>query len=194
MPPGHQVGSHTQPPSPRRTSLQLAEQERDGGLSPRVSPMADPRDASNLLQRAGFTLLTVDVEDLQVSYPSIWELMEDLRDMGESGAVLGRRPFVKRDTLIAADAIYKGVWWQGSGVCVVRWFGLTWAARRAARQRGRHGAGHVPGHLPGEPAASVGEVRAFSPEPMQIGWKPSATQPKALPRGSGKTNLKDVLG
>jgi hypothetical protein len=60
------------------------------------------------MQRAGFTLLTVDVEDMQVSYPSIWELMEDLRDMGESGAVLGRRPFIKRDVLIAADAIYRG--------------------------------------------------------------------------------------
>jgi len=90
-----------------RTALQLAEQERDGGLSPRVSPMADPRDASNLMQRAGFTLLTVDVEDMQISYPSIWELMEDLRDMGESGAVMGRRPFIKRDVLIAADAIYR---------------------------------------------------------------------------------------
>src|SRR4051812_22144559 len=60
------------------------------------------------MQRAGFTLLTVDVEDMQISYPSIWELMEDLRDMGESGAVMGRRPFIKRDVLIAADAIYRG--------------------------------------------------------------------------------------
>lgn len=68
----------------------------------------DPRDASNLLQRAGFTLLTVDVEDITISYPSMWELIEDLRDMGESGAVLGRRAFVKRDILVAAEAIYKG--------------------------------------------------------------------------------------
>lgn len=40
--------------------------------------------------RAGFALLTVDVEDVKINYPSIWELMEDLRDMGESNAVLGR--------------------------------------------------------------------------------------------------------
>ena len=72
------------------------------------SPTSDPRDASNLLQRAGFTLLTVDVEDITISYPSMWELIEDLRDMGESGAVLGRRPFIKRDILIAAESIYKG--------------------------------------------------------------------------------------
>jgi NADH dehydrogenase [ubiquinone] 1 alpha subcomplex assembly factor 5 len=50
----------------------------------------DPSDASNLMGRAGFSLLTVDVEDVKINYPSMWELMEDLRDMGESNAVLGR--------------------------------------------------------------------------------------------------------
>ena len=45
---------------------------------------------SNLMGRAGFTLLTVDVDEITVAYPSMWELMEDLRDMGESNAVLGR--------------------------------------------------------------------------------------------------------
>lgn len=46
---------------------------------------------SNLMGRAGFTLLTVDVDEVKVSYPSMWELMEDLKDMGESNAVLGRQ-------------------------------------------------------------------------------------------------------
>lgn len=45
---------------------------------------------TNLLGRAGFTLLTVDVDEVKVNYPSMWELMEDLRDMGESNAVLNR--------------------------------------------------------------------------------------------------------
>jgi NADH dehydrogenase [ubiquinone] 1 alpha subcomplex assembly factor 5 len=40
--------------------------------------------------RAGFNLINVDVEDVKINYPSMWELMEDLRDMGESNAVLGR--------------------------------------------------------------------------------------------------------
>lgn len=64
--------------------------EREGGISPHISPMADSRDVSNLLGRAGFTLLTVDVDEVKVAYPSMWELMEDLRDMGESNAVIGR--------------------------------------------------------------------------------------------------------
>lgn len=68
----------------------------------------DPTDAPSLLNRAGFTTTTVDVEDLTISYPSIWELMSDLRDMGESNAILGRRGWVNRDVLLAAEGIYKG--------------------------------------------------------------------------------------
>ncbi|KAG8825045.1 hypothetical protein FRC17_008878 [Serendipita sp. 399] len=91
-----------------RTALQLAELEREGGISPHVSPMTDTRDITNLLGRAGFTLLTVDIEDITVTYPSMFELLEDLQDMGEGNAVIGSRHILHRDTLIAASAAYKG--------------------------------------------------------------------------------------
>ncbi|CAG8548282.1 6404_t:CDS:10, partial [Diversispora eburnea] len=90
-----------------RTSLQLAELEREGGISPRISPMTDVRDIGSLLSRAGFTLTTIDTDEIIVNYPSIFELIQDLRSMGESNAVISRRPFLKRDTLIAAASIYK---------------------------------------------------------------------------------------
>ncbi|KAI0784858.1 S-adenosyl-L-methionine-dependent methyltransferase [Abortiporus biennis] len=135
-----------------RTSLQLAEVEREGGISPHVSPMTDSRDMSNLLGRAGFTLLTVDVDEVKVNYPSMWELVEDLRDMGESNAVIGRRHTIHRDTLAAASAIYKEL----------------------------HG-------------NEDGSVPATFQIIYLIGWKPAPTQPKALERGSGQTNLKDIL-
>jgi len=73
-----------------RTSLQLAELDREGGISPRVSPMADSRDLGGLLSRAGFTLTTVDVDEVTVNYPSAIELMEDIKAMGESNAVINR--------------------------------------------------------------------------------------------------------
>ncbi|RXW25396.1 hypothetical protein EST38_g456 [Candolleomyces aberdarensis] len=69
--------------------------------------MTDTRDISNLLGRAGFTLLTVDTDEVKVGYPSMWELIEDLQDMGESNAVIGRRTRINPDTLAAASAIYK---------------------------------------------------------------------------------------
>jgi len=91
-----------------RTSLQLAEQERRGGISPRVSPLADVRDVGGLLQRAGFKMLTVDVDDIIVDYPSTFALMEDLQAMGESNAVLGREMgAIGRDVLLANEAIYR---------------------------------------------------------------------------------------
>ncbi|RHZ69495.1 hypothetical protein Glove_283g98 [Diversispora epigaea] len=90
-----------------RTSLQLAELEREGGISPRISPMTDVRDVGSLLSRAGFTLTTIDTDEIIVNYPSIFELIQDLRSMGESNAVISRRPFLKRDTLIAAASICK---------------------------------------------------------------------------------------
>ena len=40
--------------------------------------------------RAGFNLLTVDVDELIIRYPSMWELLDDLRDMGENNAIIGR--------------------------------------------------------------------------------------------------------
>ncbi|KUI67049.1 NADH dehydrogenase [ubiquinone] 1 alpha subcomplex assembly factor 5 [Cytospora mali] len=91
-----------------RTSLQLAEQERRGGISPRVSPLADVRDVGGLLQRAGFKMLTVDVDDIVVDYPDTFELMQDLQLMGESNAVLGREMgAIGKDVLLANEAIYR---------------------------------------------------------------------------------------
>ncbi|KAF9208347.1 hypothetical protein BGZ49_009039 [Haplosporangium sp. Z 27] len=98
-----------------RTSLQLAELDREGGVSPRVSPMADSRDIGSLLSRAGFTLTTVDVDEVTVNYPSAIELMEDLRAMGESNAVINRRGFLSRDTMMAASAIYKEMYGNPDG-------------------------------------------------------------------------------
>lgn len=98
-----------------RTSLQLAEQEREGGISPRISPMADTRDMASLLSRAGFTIPTVDVDEVQVGYPSMYELMHDLRDMGESNAVINRRGQLRRDTMLSAAAIYEAMHGQSGG-------------------------------------------------------------------------------
>ncbi|GME53896.1 Methyltransferase type 11 [Neofusicoccum parvum] len=87
-----------------RTSLQLAELDRRGGVSTRTSPLADVRDVGGLLQSAGFKLLTVDVDDIVVDYPSIFALMTDLQAMGENNAVLGREMGpIKRDVLLAAE-------------------------------------------------------------------------------------------
>ena len=89
-----------------RTSLQLAEMERHGRASPRLSPLAGASDVGNLMQQANFKLLTIDVEDIIVDYPDSFALIEDLRSMGENNAVKMRPNSVSRELLLAANAIY----------------------------------------------------------------------------------------
>lgn len=136
-----------------RTSLQLADMERKGGISPHVSPLADVRDVGGLLQKAGFKMLTVDVDDIIVDYPDTFSLMQDLQAMGESNAILGREMGpIGRDILLANDAIYRQL----------------------------HG-------------NEDGTIPATFRIIYMIGWREGANQPQPLARGSGQTNLKDIL-
>lgn len=90
-----------------RQALAQAESDVEGGLSPRVSPFADLRDAAGLLQRAGFAMPVADSDRIDVRYPDILTLMRDLRAMAESNAVHGRRAtLMRRETLARAAAIY----------------------------------------------------------------------------------------
>jgi NADH dehydrogenase [ubiquinone] 1 alpha subcomplex assembly factor 5 len=136
-----------------RTSLQLADQERRGGISPHVSPLADVKDVGGLLQKAGFKMLTVDIDDIIVDYPDTFALMQDLQAMGEGNATLGREMGpIGRDVLLANDAIYK--------------------------------------ELHGNPDGSIPATFRII---YMIGWREGGNQPQPLARGSGETNLKDLL-
>jgi len=90
-----------------RVSLQLAELERLGGFAPHVSPFTSAQDLGSLLTRSGYVMLTIDVDEIIVSYPSMIELMHDLKGMGESNCAWSRQPMIRRDVLMAACAIYK---------------------------------------------------------------------------------------
>jgi SAM-dependent methyltransferase len=137
-----------------RQALAAAESEIEGGLSPRVSPFADLRDAAGLLQRAGFALPVADSETIDVEYDSALALMRDLGAMGESNLAVERRGgFTRRATLLRAAQIY----------------GERFAAR------------------PGRVLASF-EVLYLH------GWRPDASQPKALKPGSAAQRLADALG
>ncbi|KAL3278973.1 hypothetical protein HHI36_016491 [Cryptolaemus montrouzieri] len=90
-----------------RSSLQLAEQERRGGISPHISPFTEMRDIGSLLTNAGFSMLTIDTDEIVVHYPTIFELMWDLKGMAESNAAFNRSLHLHRDTQFAAAAIYQ---------------------------------------------------------------------------------------
>ena len=90
-----------------RDALAEAEQEVEGGVSPRTSPFLDVRDAGDLLPRAGFDMAVADADTTVVSYPDPLALMADLRAMAETNAVRARRKtFTRRATLLRAAEIY----------------------------------------------------------------------------------------
>ncbi len=88
-----------------RTALLETEELLTGGVSPRVSPFPDLRDCAGLLQRAGFALPVADVEDIEFLYANPLALLHELRDAGETNAVLARsKKFARRDLFPAALA------------------------------------------------------------------------------------------
>jgi NADH dehydrogenase [ubiquinone] 1 alpha subcomplex assembly factor 5 len=71
-----------------------------------------------LLSQAGFTLTTIDLDEIQIGYPSIFELVADLNAMGEGNAIAGIDWYLGKDVLLAADAVYKSVYggMDGGGI------------------------------------------------------------------------------
>ena len=90
-----------------RIALLAAEEEIEGGASPRVAPFTDVRDLGALLQRAGFALPVADAETVTVTYAHPLALMRELRAMGAANALLHRRRSpLRRTTLARALEIY----------------------------------------------------------------------------------------
>jgi NADH dehydrogenase [ubiquinone] 1 alpha subcomplex assembly factor 5 len=90
-----------------RAVLAQIESSDAGGLSPRVAPFLEVRDAGNLLQRAGFALPVVDSLTLTVTYPHLFALMTELRAAGEANMLQERlRHFTPRSFFMRAAQEY----------------------------------------------------------------------------------------
>lgn len=89
-----------------RESLMQTDLEISAGASPRVAPFADTQSMGALLQRAGFSLPVVDSEIVRVSYQTMFNLMADLRGMGESHVSTSRRKTFTSSAFFARAAEY----------------------------------------------------------------------------------------
>lgn len=90
-----------------RSSLMIAEQERENGISVRTSPLVKAGDICSLLNSSDFTLATVDVLNIDIQYEDIFHLADHLSKMGESNAAMSKRFGMKKDTLLSAASIYQ---------------------------------------------------------------------------------------
>ena len=85
-----------------RTALREAEGDRP---APRLHPQVDVRAAGDLLVRAGFALPVADSESIEVRYPNVMRLFEDLRGMAGGNLLPARRP-MRRTTLARLAQAY----------------------------------------------------------------------------------------
>lgn len=69
--------------------------------------MTTAQDIGSLLTSTGFTMLTLDLDDIVIHYPTLFELIYDLKEMGESNCTWNRSLNLSIDKLLAAQAIYK---------------------------------------------------------------------------------------
>ena len=89
-------------------SLSIAESRVSGGLSNRFSPMLEISEAGHILQRAGFSLPVADNITLNFSYKSIYNLIRDLRYMGETNCLSERKKTFSASKLFReANKIYQ---------------------------------------------------------------------------------------
>ncbi|PWC36416.1 methyltransferase domain-containing protein [Azospirillum sp. TSO35-2] len=131
-----------------RRCLYEAEMAVAGGVSPRVSPFAEIKDAGGLLQRAGFALPVVDSDTLTVTYSDAFALMRELRGMGESNAVLARRKVpATRGLLFDAAQRYAQLYAEPDGRIPVTFQVLYlagWSPHESQQQPLKPGSGQVP--------------------------------------------------
>lgn len=74
------------------------------------------KDIGSLLNRAGFTMLTIDTDEIGVGYPTMFELMDDLQGMAENNSAFNRPLHLGRETLLSAAAIYQNMYGKPEGI------------------------------------------------------------------------------
>ncbi len=130
-----------------RQSFEAAEIEMAGGISPRVSPFVDIRDAGALLQRAGFALPVADVERVEAHYMHPLKLLHDLRNMGQSNALVGsRKGFTPCSLMMRMADIYMDRYSTQDGRVKATFDLLTltaWKPHASQQQPARRGSGVV---------------------------------------------------
>ncbi len=131
-----------------RLCLAQAQDEIEGGASPRVAPFADLRDLGGLLQRAGLALPVTDCDAFTVRYEGAFELMRDLRAMGATNflAAGARRP-LRREVAYRAAALYAEKFSDPDGrvraTFEIIWTS-GWAPHESQQKPLRPGSAHMP--------------------------------------------------
>jgi NADH dehydrogenase [ubiquinone] 1 alpha subcomplex assembly factor 5 len=169
-----------------RIACAVAELEREGGVSQRVSPLAQVRDCGNLLTRAGMRLPAVDVDTLTMNYPSAHKLVEHLRFMGETNAGVSRRKGpIGRETAAAAAAAYHFMFPAAAGAGPPP--GAADEGEGASESEGSGDSARA-----GSDPGGGGGVECTWQVLYMTGWSPGDGQQQASERGSAGVSLSQL--
>jgi NADH dehydrogenase [ubiquinone] 1 alpha subcomplex assembly factor 5 len=103
-------GSHTL--NELKFVMNLAEEEREGGVSTNVFTFPTVPEMGNLLHKINLTLPSLGINRYIFKFDHLVSLCEFLEMIGESNALKNKRPFKRRDTFIAAISLYQNLFNQ----------------------------------------------------------------------------------
>jgi SAM-dependent methyltransferase len=90
-----------------REAIMIAETGLTSGAAMRIDPVVGLRQAAQLLQQGGFAMPVTDLETLALSYKDVHSLVRELRAMGATTAMAGKRPFLGKQILVQLEAAYR---------------------------------------------------------------------------------------
>lgn len=126
-----------------REAWLAAEAELTGGASLRVAPFADLRDVGALMQRAGFALPAVDLDQTTVRYKDALSLMREIKALGLQHSLSARsRRHVTAALLARAAALYEARFSDPDGrirATVETAWAIGWAPHASQQQPLRPG-------------------------------------------------------
>lgn len=129
-----------------RECLAAAEMRR-GGISPRISPFMDIRDAGALLQRANFKLPVIDDEQINVDYENMFALVQELRICGEANILLERhKNFTPSRVFNDASELYQQQYGNAEGridATAHLLFLTAWKEHDSQQQPAKRGSGTI---------------------------------------------------
>ncbi len=130
-----------------RSIFTATEAARSGGITPRIAPFIDVRDAGALLQRTGFALPVADSDQLTITYPNLFALMDDLRGSAQSNILADRvQHFTPRSFFMNAAARYANDYTDSEGqiTATAELITLTgWKKADTQQQPAKRGSGKV---------------------------------------------------
>eukprot|EP00340_Litonotus_pictus_P001246 CAMPEP_0170521978 /NCGR_PEP_ID=MMETSP0209-20121228/7414_1 /TAXON_ID=665100 ORGANISM="Litonotus pictus, Strain P1" /NCGR_SAMPLE_ID=MMETSP0209 /ASSEMBLY_ACC=CAM_ASM_000301 /LENGTH=415 /DNA_ID=CAMNT_0010809223 /DNA_START=161 /DNA_END=1405 /DNA_ORIENTATION=+ len=174
------------------SAFALAEAEREGGISLNSHYFPSPQNMGAMLNKYNFNLSSINVNKYMNLFDSEVKVFEYLKEIGETNALINKRDYKRKDTFIAAMAIYKSMFnlKKLKEESKENWvFYLNYEQRKYYEENKKFMDLKANGksHSEEDIVYSLFYIMNF------IGWKFHESQQQPIERGSAEFNLKDVF-